>query len=407
MPLTRRTSYFIGSAVLSAACALGCSASGGKTSNVRGAGGDGSTGTGASTGSSAGSSSTVGNGGNLNIDTGNGEGNGAGSGGIAGGDQCAGTSQQASTVPLSMFILLDQSGSMQQEGNRWTPVTSALKTFLSGTSIAGVGVGLQYFPLGATTTSDQKICNSTNYVTPGVAIADMPGNDTPLATSIDGHYFTAAQGGDAAHWGTPTYPALQGSYEYLRQYLMANPDRHGVLLLATDGEPSKLCMGDTVDEITALIGAQATMTPPIQTYVIGIGQVASLNNWAMAGGTGHAAFITDGSGSTTQDDLAKALDSIRQLTLPCDYDIPTPDGGMIDPDKVNVQFTPPGGAASVFPRVDNMAACDAMQPTWYYDNPTAPTKVEMCPVACNTLHQASAKIDILFGCKTEIFNPPR
>ena len=400
--MTRRTSNFISGAALCVTCALGCSASGGKTSDVRGNGGSDSTGASTGTASSGGSPLVVGNnGGTLSIGTGDGSG---GSGGI---EQCAAESQQAQTVPLSMFILLDQSGSMQQEGNRWTPVTTALKTFLSGTSIAGVGVGLQYFPLGATTTSDPKICVSTNYSTPDVAIADMPMNDTPLATSIDGHFFTAAQGSDPAHWGTPTYPALQGSYAYLRQYLMSNPDRHGVLLLATDGEPSKLCTGDTVDEITALVAAQAAMTPPIQTYVIGIGQVASLNNWAMAGGTGHAAFLTDGTGSTTQDDLAKALDEIRQLTLPCDYDIPAPDGGTIDPNKVNVQFTPSGGMASVFPRVDNMAACDATQPTWYYDNPTAPTKVEMCPTACNTLHQDNAKIDILFGCTTEVFNPPK
>jgi len=328
-----------------------------------------------------------------------------GSGGGGGSDQCAAESQQASTIPLALFILLDQSGSMQQEGNRWTPVTSALKTFLSGSSIAGVGVGLQYFPLGATTTSDAKICVSTNYSTPSVAIADMPANDMPLATSIDAHYFTAAQGGDPAHWGTPTYPALQGSYDYLRQYLMANPDRHGVLLLATDGEPSKLCTGDTVPEITTLIGAQAAMTPPIQTYVIGIGQVASLDTWAMAGGTGHAAFITDGTGSTTQNDLAKALDAIRQLTLPCDYGIPTPDGGVIDPNKVNVQFTPSGGQPTIFPRVDNMAACDPKQPTWYYDNPTAPSRVIMCPNACDTLHQDNAKIDLLFGCQVVVDVP--
>ena len=401
MSITRRTSNIISGAALCVTCALGCSASSGKTSGVRNSGGDGNSGADTGAGNSAGSLvvGTGNSGGDISI-------NPTGTGGSGGGsDACAAESQTASTVPLSMFILLDQSGSMQQEGNRWTPVTTALKTFLSGTSIAGVGVGLQYFPLGATTTSDSKICNSMNYSTPGVAIADMPANDMPLATSIDGHFFTAAQGGDPAHWGTPTYPALQGSYDYLRQYLMSNPDRHGVLLLATDGEPSKLCPGDTVDEITALIAAQAGMTPPIQTYVIGIGQVASLNNWAMAGGTGHAAFITDGSGSTTQDDLAKALDSIRQLTLPCDYDIPAPDGGTIDPDKVNVQFTPPGGTPSIFPRVDNLAACDPNQPTWYYDNPTAPTKVEMCPVACNTLHQDSAKIDLLFGCQVVIDIP--
>jgi hypothetical protein len=147
------------------------------------------------------------------------------------------------------------------------------------------------------------------------------------------------------------------------------------------------------------------MTPPIQTYVVGIGNVANLNNWATAGGTGHSAFIVDGAGTTTQDDLAKALDEIRVLALPCDYAIPTPDAGTVNPTKVNVQFTPPGQAATLFPQVDKASDCDPTQPTWYYDDPSAPKRVIMCPTACTALHQDNAKLDILFGCDTEIFVP--
>ncbi|HWZ93465.1 MAG TPA: vWA domain-containing protein, partial [Polyangiaceae bacterium] len=313
--------------------------------------------------------------------------------------------QTATTVPVSIYVLLDQSGSMTLDGNRWAPVTAALKSFFAGSSLSGVGVGLQYFPLGATTTSDPNICVAANYSMPDVPVQDMPANDAALAASIDKHFFTAAQGKDPAHWGTPTYPALDGSYTYLRQYLTANPSRRGVLLLATDGQPSKICAGDTIAQITTLIAAQAAMVPAIQTYVVGIGNVANLNNWAMAGGTGHPAFIVDGVGTTTQDDLAKALDEIRVFSLPCDYAIPMPEAGTVDPAKVNVQFTPPGQASTVFPKVDNVAACDATQPTWYYDDPSAPTRVVMCPAACNALHQNSAKIDILFGCTTEVFMP--
>ena len=364
---------------------------------MRGSGG--AAGSGNGSGNSAGANLVVGNTGGsatILVDAGN---------GTAGGDNCAADSQTAMTVPLSIYVLLDQSGSMTLEGNRWAPVTAALKSFLAGSSLAGVGVGLQYFPLGATTTSDPNICVAANYSAPDVPVQDMPANDAALATSIDKHFFTAAQGNDPAHWGTPTYPALEGSYAYLRQYLASNPARRGVLLLATDGAPSKLCTGDTIAQITTLIAAQAAMMPPIQTYVVGIGNVANLNDWATAGGTGHAAFIVDGAGTTTQDDLAKALDEIRVLALPCDYAIPTPEAGTVDPGKVNVQFTPPGQTATLFPKVDNAAACDATQPTWYYDDPAAPTRVVMCPAACNALHQDSAKIDILFGCTTEIFVP--
>ena len=382
---------------LSIACSaeLGCSATGGANSAVRGSGGTANGNSGNGAGNSSGTDLVV----------------AAGTSSVSsnpsadGGDSCAADSEQAMTLPLSIYVLLDQSGSMTQDGNRWAPVTAALKAFLAGSSVAGIGVGLQYFPLGATTTSDPKICVADEYATPGVAVQDLPGNDMALAASIDNHFFTVAQANDPAHWGTPTYPALQGSYTYLRQYLVANPTRRSVLLLATDGLPSKLCMGDTSPEVTALIASEAAMMPPIQTYVIGIGNVANLNDWAMAGGTGHSAFLVDGVGTTTQDDLATALNEIRNLTLPCDYAIPTPDGGTIDPGKVNVQFTPSGMPAMVFPNVANMAACDMTQPTWYYDDPTTPTRVVMCPTACDALHQDGAKIDILFGCKTEVLIP--
>ncbi len=393
--------YAVCCAVVGLACACSAGAGAGTGSRPENGGNDSGGSSSASGGSGASSNGAApGSAGSLIITD-------PSSGGSAGEASCASDSRAATDVPLAMYILLDQSGSMTLDGNRWAPVSTALKTFVSGASLAGVGVGLQYFPLGATTTSDPKICVDTNYATADVAVQDLPGSAAALTGSIDKHFFTSAQGNDPAHWGTPTYPALQGSYTNLRAYLTANPTRRGVLLLATDGLPSKLCMGDTSAEVTTLIASQAAMTPPIQTYVVGIGNVGNLNDWAMAGATGHAAFIVDGAGTTTQTDLAKALDEIRVLTLPCDYEIPAPTTGMIDPTKVNVRFTPSGQAAVNFLNVPNVAACATDAQTWYYDNAQTPTHVIMCPTACDALHQQGAKIEVVFGCKTEGYNPPK
>ena len=392
-------SYAGSSAALGAALglSLACSASAPQSATVRSepgsAGAPSIPGSGGATGEGAGA--TTAGASTISIDPGS-MGGGAGT--------CGSDSHEATTVPLSMLVLLDQSGSMTIDGNRWTPVTTALKAFVAGTSLAGVGVGLQYFPLGASVTSDPQICVTSNYSTPSVAISDLPANTSALTSSIDGHYFTSAMGNDPAHWGTPTYPALQGSYDYLRTYLTANPNRRGVLLLATDGLPSKLCMGDTVAEITTLIGSELAMTPPIQTYVIGIGKITTLNAWAVAGGT-TSAFVVDGTGTTTQDDLTRALDQIRVLTLPCDFAIPTPTTGTIDPNQVNVRVTTPTQAATNFLNVKGATACAAGVQTWYYDNPAAPTRVVMCPSACDALHQPGAKIELVFGCATEMYVP--
>ena len=51
-----------------------------------------------------------------------------------------------------------------------------------------------------------------------------------------------------------------------------------------------------------------------------------------------------------------------------------------------------------FFRVENEAACAAAtQPSWYYDNPAAPTQIHLCPSACMTVTAetpAGPKIEI-------------
>ena len=74
-----------------------------------------------------------------------------------------------------------------------------------------------------------------------------------------------------------------------------------------------------------------------------------------------------------------------------------PSGETLDINKVNVQFTPKGGAVTT---IDYSADCSKAA-GWHFDNPAAPTKILMCSGACNTLlASAEGKIDIVFGCKT-------
>jgi hypothetical protein len=323
----------------------------------------------------------------------------AGTGGSGGADKgCASESQEAHAVPTDLLILLDQSGSMTLEGNRWDPTSNALKAFAQSPSAGGLGIGLQYFPLGATKTEDPAICLPQNYVAPAVPIAALPDNAPPLVTSIDMHHFTAAEGNDAAHWGTPTRPAIEGALQYLATYQAANPERHLYLLLATDGLPSKLCTGNDVDGIAGVLAAAAALPRPIQTFVIGIGEIARLNTLAQAGGTGQPAFIVDAAGTNTEAQLGAALEAIRHTALPCEFDIPKPMTGRIDPGQVNVELNLDSGK-TVFPKVESASAC-ATGSSWYYDSETAPSKVIMCPAACETLKGGNGRIDIVFGCKT-------
>ncbi|HVY29504.1 MAG TPA: vWA domain-containing protein [Polyangiaceae bacterium] len=381
------------SALFGAYLALGCSASGtdgGSTTHP------------ASTAGGSGPSSgglNLGNAGTLSLSTG-----GSSSGG-SGDDACGRDTQRAEQLAADLFILLDQSGSMTLEGNRWDPVTGALKAFIQSPSSAGVGVGLQYFPLGAGTTEDPAICRVQNYTTPAVPLGPLPDQAQALVASIDAHHFTSAQGEDAAHWGTPTLPAVQGALQYLTAQAAAHPERRPFLLLATDGLPSKLCTGNNIAGIAMALAGAAAATPPVPTFIIGIGELASLAELATAGGTGKPPFIVNGTGTGTEAELSQALTEIRQVALPCEYTIPPPSGGEIDPQLVNVEHTASGAASEVFLKVADLAACAAGEKDWYYDSDTAPTKVLMCPAACDALKTGGGSIDIVFGCATQ--NAPR
>jgi len=218
-------------------------------------------------------------------------------------------------------------------------------------------------------------------------------------TSIDAHHFTAAEGADAAHWGTPTRPAVEGALQYLATYQAANPDRHLYLLLATDGLPSKLCTGNNIDGIASVLAAAAALAQPVQTFVIGIGEIARLNTLAEAGGTGQPAFIVDATGASTEAQLSTAFEAIRHTALPCEFAIPKPATGRVDPAQVNVELTG-GQAKTVFPKVAAASDCTTSDSNWYYDSETSPTKVIMCPAACETLKGGNGRIDLVFGCKT-------
>jgi hypothetical protein len=107
------------------------------------------------------------------------------------------------------------------------------------------------------------------------------------------------------------------------------------------------------------------------------------------------------------DELAQQI-IIGAQPLDCQWQIPPPPAGQtFDPAQVNVEFTDGQGAVSTIYFVDSAAACDPVSGGWYYDDPAAPTAVVACPATCATIQaEANAKIQVLFGCATQV-QPPK
>ena len=343
----------------------------------------------------------IGDGGHHNGDGGNGNGDGQADsywwppseGGTGDGpiEPCAAETTRAQQLPLDIYIMLDQSGSMGDDlpggvGTKWTVIRNALAQFLSQPTLTGVSVGLQYFPI------NNDSCTVNDYATPAVEIAPLTvTQQQAIANSLVAHGPTT---------NTPTAPALQGAINHCKTWGTAHPDHVVITILATDGDPTA-CSPQDIPGIAAIAATGVSGTPKVLTFVIGVGSsLTNLNAIAQGGGT-TSAFLVD-TGGNVQQQFLDALNVIRGTALGCVYKLPSPDGGTPDYDKVNVQYTPNGtGTPTMFPRVDGLASCPGSGDAWYYDNPSAPTQILLCPSTCNTVKaDTTGLVDVLLGCKT-------
>jgi len=102
------------------------------------------------------------------------------------------------------------------------------------------------------------------------------------------------------------------------------------------------------------------------------------------------------------DAVAQAV--IETSAIACELDIPPPpQGEVLDFTKVNVQLVS-GPDETIIPNVGDQAGCGNGE-GWYYDNPSAPTQVILCPTSCATAQELAGpnqpgSVQVLFGCAT-------
>lgn len=298
---------------------------------------------------------------------------------------CATQTAAAVAKPVYLVFAYDQSGSMASNG-KWTAAGAAMKSFFESDDSKGINASLTLFPKY---TPFPQFCDADAYASADVGVTALPSED--FGRALDA---TAPQPG---HGGTPTVAALTGTMGYaqaLRSSIAS--DATVALVMVTDGIP-EVCT-DKGDVGPASLVA-ATNASTIPTYVVGVGDsLANLNQIALSGGTKQAFIVSVGDPLQTQTDLAAAIKSIRVSALSCDYAIPkAPDGQTFDAQKVNVQYTPPSGAAKV---LDYSQGCTSGT-GWRYDDAKNPTRVIACDATCDAIKNNAGKVDIVFGCATQ------
>lgn len=92
----------------------------------------------------------------------------------------------------------------------------------------------------------------------------------------------------------------------------------------------------------------------------------------------------------------------------CDFPLPTPpDGVELDVSTVNVRYTTASGFGVVLGIVQGADECANVDAGWYFDDPTSPETISLCPSTCDA-YQAGAltNVQALFGCNSKPA-PPR
>lgn len=317
--------------------------------------------------------------------------------------------------PVALFIMQDRSSSMvtgmpaPASAQSWDNSTGAITAFVNDPATAGIDIGLGTFPYGPNNTAD---CNTgSDCGTPVVPIAPLPGNGNAMIQAMQAQ--RPANGLLPAL--TPTECGLRGMINQCLSFMANSPTgEQCVAILVTDGTPTQCSTDATVLQQIVADGHSKGVT----TFTLGLpgADLNALNALANAGGTNAAIDVAGGSQA-----FIAALNNIRQAVavttrtvittpmvisspLPCQWKIPPVQAPQVfDPNKVNVQFTPPGGAVRQFGHVQSIGDCGRVNgDAWYYDDNANPTQVLVCPQTCDgTLKQsAGAQVEVLLGCDT-------
>ncbi|MGE0546094.1 MAG: vWA domain-containing protein [Kofleriaceae bacterium] len=315
--------------------------------------------------------------------------------------------------PLDIYLVLDRTASMGNDcaytSGTSPPVNS--KACYATYALADYVTTVQ--PASNTTLafglmSLSNACDGTGYDPAIIAAAQLPvATNSALVNRISSENFSGG-------YGTRIEGALRGIATYTTNHKATGREMIGVLI--TDGDATN-CVTNT-NSLATIISTHRTNTG-IRTFIIGMtgADEATLETLAIAGGADahndfcggrtppcHFWSVGDGSGAA----LESALQAIAQqaVPLPCEIDVTgltPPPGEQLDYGKVNVTLTE-NGTTTTIGQVPDMASCPAMTPAWYYDNPSAPTTIHLCPAACTAVGAAGdgANLNVVAGCNDTV-----
>lgn len=339
---------------------------------------------------------------------------------------CATSTEQRSLLPSNILFVVDRSQSMtcnpppetDSERCEMAPVRSNLVApskweIIRSALIGAVGqlpadvrVGLSYF-------SNDDSCGV--HPLPSVELAPL--SPTQLE-AIEASLRSVEPAG-----GTPVVGATILAYQHLHAQALAGVLRgNKYVVLLTDGEQSDECIDDQrcdsaaactellVDEEVPKASGEGVN---IRTFVIGApGSEPArtvLSRIAVAGETANPGCDpNDGDchfdmtrGGDFDAALATALRRIGGAATPCELTLPTPGKGVdVDPDFLNVIYSPGDGSEPRLVAQLDAQGCDEGEAGWRYGD--AGDRINLCGETCAAVRaDPSGRVDVVLGCRTE------
>jgi hypothetical protein len=417
-----------------------CSASGGDAPAGPGGGGGAGPGSGGAIASAGGFTASA-TGGDPGLFTGIGGTNVM----VAPGAACASAAYKGDLLPSSILFIVDRSGSMNcnlppitasvaceqnpvavdpSQPTKWSVISGTMSAALDQLAkVPNTSVGLTFF-------SVDDVCGVTS--APNVEVKPL---SVPQVDALKNALANAKPAG-----GTPIVGATILGYKHLHQQAQAPGNRF--IVLVTDGSDSCIdtgappthanytTAGITGDVVSRLLNTEIpnAMKVNIRTFVIGApGSEQSrsfLSKIAFVGGTANtptcdyqAADPKPGAechfDMTRSSDFAKDLtDALQRITgkaaIACEYAVPSAgDGGVVDKNKVNVDYYKGGDTANAASKVELGNVPDATKPCaagvngWQYNDDKS--KIRLCADVCDQVRKdAKAAVVVSLGCPVRI-----
>lgn len=319
-------------------------------------------------------------------------------------EACAAEVTKATRAEVDVIVLIDTSGSMQEETDQ---VKNNINTFAQKIG----ATGLDYTVVMIAEKPQKLPFMPPGFQPPGICVpAPLAGPDCADNPPRFHHLNHGVGSTDSLQIILDQYGSYSG---WLR------PTAYKVFIEVTDDNSAKpwkqfddellakapTQFGDAAKRryIFNTIGGWKRNTPVLSSEKCGTAVNTSAEYQELSKLTGGIVdSVCEADYSSVFDNIAKGL----VTKLGCEFAFPKSQTGQTDPASVVVNYTP-GGQTSATPltQVTDQSKCGSVQNAWYYDDNTNPTKIVFCPSTCTSAGaDTSGKVDVAVGCKAP---PPK